>query len=50
LEPIVDRVIMRTARRLGNSLRENAILLLLVVILLVAALVATALSPYLLPV
>jgi len=50
LEPIVDRVIMRTVRRLGDSLRENAILLLLVVILLVAALVATALSPYLLPV
>jgi len=50
LEPIVDRVIMRTVRRLGDSLRENAVLLLLVVILLVAALVATALSPYLLPV
>lgn len=47
LEPIVDRVIMRTARRWRDAVRENAVLLLLVVVLLVAALVATALSPYL---
>jgi serine/threonine-protein kinase len=50
LEPIVDRVIMRAARRWGHVLRENTVLLLLVMILLVAALVATALSPYLAPV
>ena len=49
LEPIVDRVIMRAARRWGHALRENTVLLLLVMILLVAALVATALSPYLSP-
>jgi ABC-type uncharacterized transport system permease subunit len=49
LDPIVDQVIMRVARRWGNAIRENAVLLLLVIILLVAALVATALSPYLPP-
>jgi serine/threonine-protein kinase len=47
LEPIVDQVIMRAARRWGTALRENAAFFLVVVILLVAALVATALSPYL---
>ncbi len=49
LEPLVDTVIMRAARRWGNAFRENALLLLMVIILLVAALVATALSPYLSP-
>jgi len=49
LEPIVDQVIMRAAQRWGTALRDNAALLLLVIVLLVAALVATALSPYLAP-
>jgi serine/threonine protein kinase len=49
LEPIVDQVLSRAARRWGTALRENAALLLFVIVLLVAALVATALSPYLAP-
>jgi serine/threonine-protein kinase len=49
LEPIVDRVFQRTARRWGQALRENVLLLVFVLVLLVAALVATLLSPYMPP-
>ena len=49
LEPIVDQVLGRAVRRWGAALRYNAPLILLTIVLLVAALVATALSPYLPP-
>ncbi|MBN1642856.1 MAG: serine/threonine protein kinase [Anaerolineae bacterium] len=49
LEPLVDKVLHRTARRWGHALRANVLLLVLVLVLLVAALVATLLSPYLPP-
>jgi serine/threonine-protein kinase len=48
LEPLVDHVV-RGARRWEAALQENYALFLLIVVLLVAALVATALSPYLPP-